>query len=117
MKKTITILVLLTTVYGQYSDEQVLQILEDRDAQWKDEIEEVELLVDQQDMQMVIQEELISKLSEQAIIDSTIISTKNQQIELLASRENANKKIISLVKPRWYQNEYLWFVAGFLLGK
>lgn len=117
MKHLLTTLIIISTAYSQFSEEQVLKMIEDRDAQWKKEISEVEKLVEQQNKQLLTQATLISKLDEQAKIDSTIISTKNQQINLLSQRDEANEKLVSLVKPKWYENKYLWFVAGFILGK
>ena len=114
MKKLILTLLLSTIVYGQYTEDQVLQILKDRDSQWE---KEVELLVEQQNKQMLTQATLISSLNEQAGIDSTVIATKNQQIDLLSKRDDANEKLVSLVKPKWYENRYIWFAIGFLLGK
>lgn len=117
MKKLILTLFLSTIVYSQYTEDQVLQILKDRDSQWEKEINEVELLVEQQNKQMLTQATLISSLNEQAGIDSTVIATKNQQIDLLSKRDDANEKLVSLVKPKWYENRYIWFAIGFLLGK
>ena len=29
----------------------------------------------------------------------------------------ANEKMIELVEPKWYENQYLWLGIGFILGK
>ena len=28
-----------------------------------------------------------------------------------------NEKMAKLVKPKWYENQYLWLVVGFIFGK
>ena len=28
-----------------------------------------------------------------------------------------NEKMVELVKPKWYENTYVWLLAGFILGK
>ena len=28
-----------------------------------------------------------------------------------------NEKMVKLVKPKWYENQYLWLVIGFVFGK
>ena len=117
MKHFIIYILLSSLAISQYTEAEVLQIIEDRDSQWKSKVNDLEALVEQQNKQMLTQATLISKQQSQIEIDSTIIETKNQQINLLTERDDANKKLVSLVKPRWYENKYIWFFIGFIVGR
>lgn len=117
MKTSILSLLLISCLSAQYTEAEVLQMIQDRDKQWQSKVNDLEILVEQQNKQMFTQESLISKQQGQIETDSLIIVTKNQQIELLSKRDEANEQLVSLVKPRWYENRYLWFVVGFVLGK
>lgn len=117
MKTIISSLLLLGFVSAQYTEAEVLEMIQDRDQQWQVKVNDLEKLVEQQNNQMFTQESLISKQQSQIETDSLIIETKNKQIELLSKRDEANAKLVSLVKPRWYENRYLWFIVGFVLGK
>ena len=62
-------------------------------------------------------EELVSKMEEQAKVDSLLLDAKDKQINLLKTRDKMNEKLVKLVKPKWYENQYLWLFIGFILGK
>ena len=62
-------------------------------------------------------EELVSKMEEQAKVDSLLLDAKDKQINLLKTRDEMNEKLVELVKPKWYESQYLWLVIGFILGK
>ena len=62
-------------------------------------------------------EELVSKMEEQAKVDSLLLDAKDKQINLLKTRDEMNEKLVELVKPKWYENQYLWLGIGFILGK
>jgi len=36
---------------------------------------------------------------------------------LLKVRDEANEKLVELVEPKWYENQYIWLGIGFILGK
>ena len=42
---------------------------------------------------------------------------QKKQIDLLKSRDKMNEKMVELVKPKWYENTYVWLAVGFILGK
>ena len=63
------------------------------------------------------QEKLIEKHEEQAKVDVLILAAKDKQINLLKARDEMNEKMVKLVKPKWYENQYLWLVVGFIFGK
>ena len=50
-------------------------------------------------------------------MDSLLLLKKNEQIELLKERDEANEKMVKLVKPKWYENQYIWLIAGIFIGK
>ena len=38
-------------------------------------------------------------------------------VPLLKTRDEMNEKLVELVKPKWYESQYLWLGIGFILGK
>ena len=66
---------------------------------------------------LLICEELVSKMEEQAKVDSLLLDAKDKQINLLKIRDGMNKKLVELVEPKWYESQYLWLGIGFVLGK
>lgn len=62
-------------------------------------------------------EELVFKMDEQSNVDSLLLIAKDSQINLLKARDEMNEKMVELVKPKWYENSYIWLIAGFVLGK
>jgi len=62
-------------------------------------------------------EELVFKMEEQSNVDSLLLIAKDSQINLLKARDEMNEKMVELVKPKWYENSYIWLIAGFVLGK
>ena len=42
---------------------------------------------------------------------------KNNYNVILKARDEANEKMVRLVEPKWYENQYLWLGIGFVLGK
>ena len=53
-------------------------------------------------------EELVSKMEEQAKVDSLLLDAKDKQINFLKTRDEMNEKLVELVKPKWYESQYLW---------
>jgi len=62
-------------------------------------------------------EELVFKMEEQSNVDSLLLIAKDSQINLLKARDEMNEKMVELVKPKWYENSYIWLIVGFILGK
>ena len=60
---------------------------------------------------------VILKLEEQVKLDTLVMLAQKKQIDLLKSRDEANEKMIELVKPKWYENTYVLLGIGFILGK
>ena len=66
---------------------------------------------------LLICEELVEKMEDQANVDSLLLDAKDKQINLLKTRDDLNEKLVKLVEPKWYENQYLWLFIGFILGK
>ena len=66
---------------------------------------------------LLICEELVEKMEEQTKVDSLLLDAKDKQINLLKTRDEMNEKLVELVEPKWYENQYLWLFIGFILGK
>ena len=80
-------------------------------------IEKADSLIASQKVVITDQEKLIEKHEEQAKVDVLILAAKDKQINLLKARDEMNEKMVKLVKPKWYENQYLWLVIGFVFGK
>ena len=96
---------------------EALEMLKARDAQWEGKIEKADSLIASQKVVITDQEKLIEKHEEQAKVDVLILAAKDKQINLLKARDEMNEKMAKLVKPKWYENQYLWLVIGFIFGK
>ncbi len=100
-----------------FTEEQALEMIKQRDAQWEDKIAKANTLIEFQKITIAKSDSVILKLEEQAKLDTLVMLAQKKQIDLLKSRDEANEKIIELVKPKWYENTYVWLAAGFILGK
>ncbi len=100
-----------------FTYDEALEMLKARDAQWEGKIEKADSLIASQKVVIADQEKLIEKHEEQAKVDVLILAAKDKQINLLKARDEMNEKMVKLVKPKWYENQYLWLVVGFIFGK
>ena len=100
-----------------FTEEEALEMIKQRDAQWEGKIEKAEDLIEHLRQNQFESDELILELEEQANLDSLIIVAKGKQIDLLKARDVANEKMVKLIEPKWYENQYLWLGIGFILGK
>ena len=117
--KILLALLFVLPLIGQetFTEKEVIQILEDRDEQWKSKLEKAENLIHGKNDDLMESEHLINALEEQAKIDSLLLIAKDSQIKLLKARDEMNEKMIKLVKPKWYQNTYIWLLLGLIIGK
>ena len=117
--KYLWILLLSIPLFGQdtYTQAEALEMIKQRDAQWEGKIEKADSLIASQKVVITDQEKLIEKHEEQAKGDVLILAAKDKQINLLKARDEMNEKMVKLVKPKWYENQYLWLVIGFVFGK
>ena len=118
MKKFLTLILFLTTLYSQdtFNESEVVKILEDRDIQWKEKLDKADKLILAKDNEIIEYEKLIHSLEEQGKVDSLLLIAKDKQIELLNARDKLNEKMVKLVSPKWYENKYIMVTFGFLLG-
>ena len=100
-----------------FTYDEALEMLKARDVQWEGKIEKADSLIASQKVVITDQEKLIEKHEEQAKVDVLILAAKDKQINLLKARDEMNEKMAKLVKPKWYENQYLWLVIGFVFGK
>ena len=96
---------------------EALEMLKDRDAQWEGKIQKADSLISSQKVVIGDFENLVAKLEESNNVDSLLLVAKNKQITLLKVRDDMNEKMVKLVEPKWYENQYLWLVIGFIFGK
>jgi len=100
-----------------FTYDEALEMLKARDAQWEGKIEKADSLIASQKVMISDCENLVIKLEESTNVDSLLIVAKDSQIKLLKARDEANEKMVKLIKPKWYENTYIWLIVGFILGK
>lgn len=117
--KYLWILLLSIPLFGQqtFTQEEALEMIKQRDAQWEGKIEKADSLISAQKVLMADYEGLVGKLEDQTELDSLLLNAKDKQIVLLHARDKMNEKMVKLVEPKWYENQYLWLVIGFIFGK
>ena len=112
-------ILLLTPLLAQttFTEAEALKMIKARDAQWEGKIEKADSLISSQKVLINDYESLIEKLEESSNVDSLLLEAKDSQIKLLKARDEMNEKLVKLVEPKWYENQYLWLFIGFILGK
>ena len=112
--KYLWILLLSIPLFGQqtFTQEEALEMIKQRDAEWKGKIEKADLLIASQKVLITDYEGLVGKLEDQANVDSLIIVAKGKQIKALKLQNEANVKMAGLAKPSWYENKWLYFGYG-----
>ena len=112
----ISFFVLSVASSQSYTQAEVLEMIKQRDEQWEGKLEKADSLIASQKVVISDSDNLIKELESQVRIDSLLLLKKSEQIELLKERDEANEKMIKLVKPKLWENRYLWFGVGFYLG-
>ena len=112
--KYLWILLLSIPLFGQqtFTQEEALEMIKQRDAQWEGKIEKADLLIASQKVLITDYEGLVKELEDQANLDSLIIVAKGKQMEALKAQNEANEKMAGLAKPSWYENKWLYFGYG-----
>ena len=110
--KYLLLLLLIVPLFSQgvtLSQEEMLGIANNiKELQHSDSVKTVSL---------GICDELIKEMEHSMEVDSLILVAKDKQIILLKARDKANEKMVDLIEPKWYENQYLWLGIGFILGK
>ena len=109
MKRLILALTLIGLLFSQdknytFTEEEVVNM--------GNKVKELEQTVDNQSEQLGIYEELMKKYENQSQVDSMLISFKTQQVNILKDREVLYEKQIKLIKPKWYENKWIYFTLG-----
>lgn len=99
-----------------FTQEQALEMIKQRDVQWEGKLAKADSLIASQKVVISDSDHLIKELESQVRTDSLLLLKKSEQIELLKERDEANEKMIKLVKPKIWENRYIWFGVGFYLG-
>jgi hypothetical protein len=112
--KYLWILLLSIPLFGQttYTEAEVLEMIKQRDAEWKGSVAKLESIDSAKTVQIGQYEDLVKELEDQANLDSLIIVAKGKQIESLKAQNKANEKQAKLAKPSWYENKWLYFGYG-----
>ena len=107
MLKYITIFsILFTILFSQqtFSDEEVLGIANQIKAlQYSDSVKTI---------QIVNLEKQLDTYKRQTVIDSLLLQHKDFQIGLLDERCKLYEKQVKLVKPKWYESKYIYWIQG-----
>ena len=57
-------------------------------------------------------ESMVKRLEATAAIDSMLIANKTTQINLLKDTNKLLEQKVKLVRPKWYENKWLYFTYG-----
>ena len=60
-------------------------------------------------------EAMVKRLESTAAIDSMLIANKTTQIDLLKDTNKLLEQKVKLVRPKWYENKWLYFTFGVAL--
>ena len=112
----ITFFVLSVASGQSYTQDEVLEMIKERDLQWQGKVDNANNLIASQKEVIDDSDNIIKELESQVKTDSLLLIKKSEQIELLKERDEANERMIKLVKPKLWENKYLWFGVGFYLG-
>ena len=113
----ISFFVLSVASSQSYTQDEVLGMIKERDLQWEGKLDNANNLIASQKEVIDDSDKLIKELESQVKTDSLLLFKKSEQIELLKERDEANQKMIRLVKPKIWEHRYLWFAVGIYLGK
>ena len=60
-------------------------------------------------------EAMVKRLEATAVIDSMLIANKTTQLNLLKDTNKLLEQKVKLVRPKWYENKWLYFTFGVAL--
>jgi hypothetical protein len=112
--KYLWILLLSIPLFGQdtFTQEEALEMIKQRDAEWKGKLSKLESIDSAKTVQISQYADLVKELEDQANLDSLIIVAKDKQIVAIKAQNEANEKQAKLAKPSWYENKWLYFGYG-----
>jgi len=109
MKKLIILLAMFGFIFSQ---DKVYTFTEEEVTNMANKVKDLQTQVENQTEQIDVYEELMKKYENQTQIDSMLLSFKTQQVDILKDREVLYEKQIKLIKPKWYENKWLYFTFG-----
>lgn len=109
MKKLIILLALFGFIYSQ---DKVYTFTEEEVTNMANKVKDLQTQVENQTEQIDVYDELMKKYENQTQIDSMLLSFKTQQVNILKDGEVLYEKQIKLIKPKWYENKWLYFTFG-----
>ena len=104
--KYLWILLLLVPLFAQqtFTNEEVLNITNQiKELQYSDSIKTV---------QIENLEKQIVGYKKQAEIDSLLLQHKDFQIGILNERSKLYEEQVKLVRPKWYESKYIYWIQG-----
>ena len=108
-------ILLLGTLFSQEVDEtKTYTFTEEQVLGFTNAIKELEL---NDSLNVSLVEDLESQLKlfeENSTIDSMLIANKTTQINLLKDTNKLLEQKVKLVRPKWYENKWLYFTYGVL---
>ena len=105
-KKYLILLYIFTISFAQqtFSNEEVLGIANQiKQLQYSDSVKTI---------QIVNLEKQIDTYKRQTGIDSLLLQHKDFQIGILNERCKLYEKQVKLVKPKWYESKYIYWIQG-----
>ena len=108
-------ILLLGTLFSQEVDEtKTYTFTEEQVLGFTNAIKELELK-DSLNVSLVEDyEAMVKRLEATAAIDSMLIANKTTQIDLLKDTNKLLEQKVKLVRPKWYENKWLYFTYGVL---
>ena len=111
MRYLLLILVMTGLIFAQeesgtktYTQEQIIKLA--------NKMTELESTNSSQAEQIETFKELVVKYDNQSHVDSMLIDFQKKQIDILKEREKMYEKQVSLVKPKWYESKYIYWIQG-----
>tara|TARA_B100001996_G_scaffold236553_1_gene182716 strand:+ start:313 stop:696 length:384 start_codon:yes stop_codon:yes gene_type:complete len=111
MRYFIYILLFVSVLFGQ-TEEETITLPKSDVIEWANRLQGFEKADSLSQVAISDLESVVFKLEENAYMDSLIIEKRELQISLLKETNELYKDKVKLVKPKWHENKWLWFVYG-----
>jgi len=111
MRYFIYILLFVSVLFGQ-TEEETITLPKSDVIKWANKLQGFEKADSLSQVAISDLESIVFKLEENAYMDSLIIEKRELQISLLKETNELYKDKVKLVKPKWHENKWLWFVYG-----
>jgi|TARA_B100001094_G_scaffold310616_1_gene345390 hypothetical protein len=111
MRYLIYIVFLFSVLLGQ-TEEETITLPKTDVIEWANRLQGFEKADSLSTIAISDLESVVFKLEENAFMDSLIIEKRELQILLLKETNELYKDKVKLVKPKWHENKWLWFVYG-----